>query len=83
MEDYFRAKNYIGLNLLKKDKNRESNKYYKSLRGEVSDYYDYKMEGIPLAHEIYRNLALSETKLNNVSEALNLLNSTRVWLRSS
>lgn len=29
MEDYFRAKNYIGLNMLKKDKNRESNKYYK------------------------------------------------------
>jgi len=50
MEEYFRAKNYIGLNLLKKDKNRESNKYYKSLRGEVSAYYDYKMEGIPLAH---------------------------------
>lgn len=41
------------------------------------------MEGIPLVYEIYRNLALSETKLNNHEEALNLLNSTKNWLQSS
>lgn len=65
MEDYFRAKNYIGLSLMKKEKFREANKYFKSLRGEITGYYDYKVEGIPLVHEIYRNLALTETRLNN------------------
>lgn len=44
---------------MKKEKFREANKYFKSLRGEISGYYEYKVEGIPLAHEVYRNLALS------------------------
>ena len=30
-------------------------------------------------HEIHRNRALCETKLNNFSEALNLLDSTKSW----
>jgi len=42
-EDYFRAKNYIGLNLMKKDKFKEANKFYKGLRSEISVYYDYKV----------------------------------------
>lgn len=68
---------------MRKEKFKESKKFYRELKGELYEYYDYKMEGIPLVHEIYRNLALSETKLNNHEEALNLLNSTKSWQQSS
>ena len=67
---------------MKKDQYRQANKLYKKLRGEVSDYYNLKSEGIPLVHEIYRNLALSETKINNFEQALNLLNSSKSWQQS-
>jgi hypothetical protein len=44
-------------------------------------FYGDKYEGIPLVHEINRNKAACETKLQNYDEALGLLNSTVEWQR--
>lgn len=58
---------------------KEASRRYKVLKNELNEYYDYKFEGIPLAHEIQRNRAACETKLQNYTEALNLLESTKSW----
>ena len=35
---------------MRKEKFKESKKFYRELKGELYEYYDYKMEGIPLLH---------------------------------
>ncbi len=45
----------------------------------LSLHYDYKYEGIPLVHDIFRNIASCESKMKNYSEALSLLDSAKGW----
>lgn len=78
-EEGFRAENYIALQWMKQGKFREALKKYKNLQAEATVYYQYRFEGIPLVHDIFRNMATCEAKLNNHKEALNLLNSTKEW----
>lgn len=77
--DAFKAQNYIGMELMNRGKYKEANKLYKQLITEAAIHYDYKYEGIPLVHDIFRNRAACETKLNNFQEALSLLDSTKSW----
>ena len=79
MEDYFKAQNYVALWLMKRGKFKEANKKFKSLQAQTAIYYDYKFEGIPLVHEIFRNMALCQSKMNNHTEALNMLSTTKGW----
>lgn len=46
---------------------------------DAAEFYDYKYEGIPLVHEIMKNMATCKTKLNQFAEALSLLDSTKAW----
>ena len=46
---------------------------------EAAEYYDFKYEGIPLVHQIMNNYASCKTKLNQFSQALSLLDSTKMW----
>lgn len=78
-EEGFRAENYIALQWMKQGKFREALKKYKNLQAEATVFYQYRFEGIPLVHDIFRNMATCEAKLNNHKEALNLLNSTKEW----
>jgi hypothetical protein len=56
---------------------KEALKKYKNLKSEATVHYQYRFEGIPVVHDIFRNMATCEAKLNNHEEALNLLNSTK------
>ena len=53
------------MELMNRGKHKEAHKLYKQLIGDVAKHYDYKFEGIPLVHDIFRNRAACETKLNN------------------
>jgi hypothetical protein len=64
-EEAFKAENYLALNLMKQNKHREALKKYKNLQNETSIFYNYRFEGIPLVHDIFRNMAACESKLNN------------------
>lgn len=77
--DSFKAQNYMGIELMKKGKYRDANKLYKQLIQDAAKFYDYKYEGIPLVHDIFRNRAECEKNLNNFQEALGLLDSTKSW----
>ena len=65
MEEYFKAQNYVALWLMRRGKLKEANRKFKTLQAETASYYDYKFEGIPLVHDIFRNMALCQSKMNN------------------
>ena len=69
----------MGIELMKKGKYRDASKMYKQLIQDAAKFYDYKYEGIPLVHDIFRNRAECEKNLNNFQEALGLLDSTKSW----
>jgi tetratricopeptide (TPR) repeat protein len=78
-EEGFRAENYIALQWMKQGRYKEALKKYRNLQTETTMHYQYRFEGIPVVHDIFRNMATCESKLNNHKEALNLLNSTKDW----
>ena len=43
----------------------------------ISSIYDYRLEGKPIYHDIYRSLAACEFKLGRSGPALSKLNETR------
>jgi|LakMenEpi03Aug12_release.lakeMendotaPanAssembly.Ray.scaffolds.fasta_scaffold659609_3 hypothetical protein len=65
IEVYFKAENYFGLSLMKQDKIKEAVKKFRNLQVESSQYYNHRFEGIPIVHDIFRNMATCEAKLNN------------------
>lgn len=64
---------------MNRQKYREASQLFKQLTKDAAIHYDYKYEGIPLVHDIFRNRAACETKLRNYQEALSLLDSTKDW----
>lgn len=40
-------------------------KILRLLIAKLTKYYDYKYEGIPLVHDLFRNVAVCESKLSN------------------
>lgn len=75
----FKAMNYIGIALMNEGKYEEANAQFREIMPKLSVFYDYKYEGIPLVHDIFRNTASCESKMKNYSEALNLLDSAKGW----
>lgn len=77
--EYFKARNFIGVSMMNKGKTKEAHKIFDDLLQKVTLHYSYKHEGIPLVHDIYRNMANCKSRLNQFKDALNLLNSTKSW----
>jgi tetratricopeptide (TPR) repeat protein len=77
--EYFKAKNFIGVSLMNKGKTKDAHKVFDELMQKVTLHYGFKHEGIPLVHDIYRNMANCKTQLNQYKDALTLLNSTKSW----
>jgi hypothetical protein len=50
---------------MKQNKFKEALKKFKTLQSDSSIYYGYRFEGIPIVHDIFRNMATCEAKLNN------------------
>lgn len=48
MEYYFKAYNYVGVQIMNKGEFKEASKLFKRLISEINDYYKQRMEGIPL-----------------------------------
>ena len=72
-EEGFRADNFIGLQLMKLGKYKQALKKYRNLQAQATKFYQFRFEGVPVVHDLFRNMATCETKLNNHKEALNLL----------
>ena len=71
--------NYVAISLMNEGKYKEANKKFNEIIPEMTKYYNYKYEGIPLVHDMFRNKATCESKMKNYAEALNLLRSTKGW----
>lgn len=67
------------MGLMRQNKFKEALKKFKNMQAETSVHYGYRFEGIPIVHDVFRNMATCEAKLNNLKESLNLLNSTKMW----
>jgi predicted RND superfamily exporter protein len=64
---------------MNKGKIKDAQKELKTILEDAANFYEYRYEGIPLVHEVMKNLASCKTKLNQFSEALSLLDSTKDW----
>lgn len=65
-DEYFKAENYFAMGLMKQNKFKQALKKFKNMQAETSVHYGYRFEGIPIVHDIFRNMATCEAKLNNL-----------------
>jgi hypothetical protein len=79
IEEYATGFNIIALSMMKKAQFKKASDILNKLEKILCKKYGDGLEGKPLVHEIYRNMAICKFKQGQPKEALGQLKSTLEW----